>query len=267
MHSLIRNKWLKLITALPLALVLVVAFQNCSSPGAEFSSGSTKQDLVAAPPSSSYSGGNGGGYDGKPYVLPDLARTCTDGDAARSRIVEKAGVFRLVRRDCSNLSSPPVVSVTRAQTIATDSLVYDSKVFDSQDRLVAGTQLPTKGYCTEVTSAATISVPQTVGTDFDVALVVAVSGPDLVASMLFMDNSSSDDYETPAVRIGANPGGTGPLVGPYSYRSGVQQLDFNFVNGEAVTLAKDIPVTDVDTPSVTGTLVDFDSTLTKCSWN
>lgn len=248
-----------------LLILLVVSFQNCTSSDVNFEN----RSVAIVPTPSSYSGGNGGGYDGKPFVLPDLSRVCTDGDAAKARILEKANVYRLVRWDCANLVTPQVVTVTKpgVQVSGSESLIYQDKVFDSQALLVSGAQLPTKGYCREVTSAATISVPQTVGTDFDVALVIAVSGPDLIASMVFDDNSTSDGYGTTAVKIGSSSAPPGPLVGNYGFSLSPASLSFDFVSGEAVVLATDMPVTDTDTPSVTGTLVNFDSTLTKCSWN
>lgn len=266
-----KSRFFSKIAAIAFGLVLIPFYQNCSSPNAEFTANSTQvpSPLVAAPPSSSYSGGNGGGYDGKPFVLPDLTRACTDGDGARSRIVEKAGVHRLIRLDCANLATAQVVTVTTpmVQIPGHDSIVYDDKIFDSQADLVSGAQLPTKGYCREVTQSATISVPQTVGTDFQVGLVIAVSGTSLLASMVFEDNSTSNDYATNTVNIGTAPATTGPLVGLYSYRSGPAVFDFNFVSGEAVVLGQNVPLYDISTPATTGLLVDFDSTLTKCTWN
>lgn len=262
------GRTLQKITTFAIVVLVVLSYQNCSSPNAEFAS-SAAPSITAGLPSSSYSGGNGGGYDGKPFVLPDLSGVCTDGDAAKARILEKAGVYKLVRWNCTNLGTAQVVSVTKVSQTSTtaESIIYDKSVFDSQAALVSGTQLPTKGYCTEVTSAATITVPQTVGTDFNVSMLISVSGADLVASMIFDDNSSSDAYATNVVRIGSSSVPAGALNGPFAFAAGAQSLDLNFVNGEAVTRAQNLPVVDTDTPSVTGTLVDFDSTLTKCSWN
>jgi len=249
-------------------VALICLYQNCSpSPSTEFASSQPKEassTIVAAPPTSSYSGGNGGGYDGKPYVQPDLTQSCKDGDGAKSRILEKTGSYSLIRIDCQNLATPQPVTVTSLpiSTSPLDAIVYDNKIFDSQAAIVSGTQRPTKTYCRQNSLPATITVPQTVGSNFNVELLVSVSNTDLVATMTFDDNSTSDAYTTAANKVGS--ASVAPLAGSYSYNVGGQQLSLNFSGGSVQAQASNLSVTDTDTPSVTGTLVNFNSSITSC---
>lgn len=71
-----------------LAVCCLALFQNCSSPN-DFADNNS-QTSVLSQTHSGVGGSNGGGYDGKPYIAPDLNKKCTDGDIAQSRLRSSA---------------------------------------------------------------------------------------------------------------------------------------------------------------------------------
>lgn len=73
-----------------LAMVLVLAFQNCGgSPFTELASSGTTQEKQ----------GNGEGYDGKIFVAPNLS-PCPDGSPYKTELEFKSGGAYLTRENC-----------------------------------------------------------------------------------------------------------------------------------------------------------------------
>lgn len=111
-----------------MATITVAAFQNCSNGITVFSgvgSSASKQD--------SYSGGNTGGYDGKPYVLngPCL------GSTIRKKVFLSASLrsVTVVRDECRDLPLPlPIQDIdeTSYNPALPESLILNNQVLSAE---------------------------------------------------------------------------------------------------------------------------------------
>ena len=108
---------------------MILCFQNCSGL-AQFTSA---MEMSASGSSGAGGGGgsNGGGYEGKPYIQRDLARSCSDGDEAKSRVYLKEGSFYLARKDCLNMAKP--YARIAAELLASGAVVFEDRVLNDAE--------------------------------------------------------------------------------------------------------------------------------------
>ncbi len=121
----------KRIVAPSLAMMMLAlmlgAFQNCTVPAQFGEAGNTQKPQVGGD-------GNGTGYEGKPYANPDIAKECTDGDSAKSRIIEtKSGELYLTRANCAPVA--PAKKISQDFVHYDEGLDHSVSVYVFQNRL------------------------------------------------------------------------------------------------------------------------------------
>lgn len=259
-----------------LGLLSTLLYTNCEKPSiSSLPSGSSSLASGNNSNTSTTDSGNGGGYDGKLYVVVDLAKTCADKEGSVSKIRSHNNAFQLERWDCVNLAKPEIVTVTRPtlNDPNQDVIVYRSRLFDNQQRILSGAQSPAKGYCSQKNVFADlIGFPQATSNDFSYFAFFSVNTTgNLEASLFFGDNNSSDDFITDNHVLGPAPLTSGAPVGNYSAPNllGTAGFEFSFnITATSVSSkANNVSAFFADDPSVTGTVQNVDTPVTQCIWN